>query len=70
MTREILSKRFDELENMGLSETLRHECQNAVIFRKRGELGRWLEFRERMIIRIKNTQPKFLTQILKIFDEA
>lgn len=70
MKPEILTKRFDELVKIGLNETLRHLCQNAVIFRKRGELGRWLDFRERLIIRIKNNQPKFLPQITKIFDEA
>ena len=70
MTREILTKRFDELEKIGLNETLRHLCQNAVTFRKQGHLGGWIEFRDTLLWRVKDNQPKFLPQITKIFDEA
>lgn len=70
MTKTILNTRFDELEYDGLPETLRYEAQNAVIYRKWGDLGEWGEAKTRVLSRIRKHCPKFFNQVLKIFNEA
>lgn len=61
--------RFDILEGDGLSETLRYEAQNCIENRGRGDMGKFEQYKAKTLRRIRVYQPRFLTAVVKIFDE-
>ncbi len=70
MTRITLKERLIEARQDGLSEVLAAMAENAVLYRKWGDLGKWGETRFDIQNRVKKYQPDFLPVIFKIFNEA
>lgn len=60
--------RFDILEGDGFSETLRHEAQNCIENRGRGDMGKFEQYKAKTLRRVRVHQPQFLTAVVKIFD--
>lgn len=70
MTPWTLNEKMNEFQREGLNPVIRSMAENAIVYRKWGDLGRWSEYRIDIQNRLRKYQPEWLPVIFKLFNEA